>query len=201
MSTRHCPDHPSAGYTPVDAWGRTCCEVCDRTLAWYEVTDPAVLRVNPTINQGGRPACAHCGQTESVQLVRTVQMNCESLVYWWCHACERRTVKSSGLNYKHPDVLRYLAYVRVRWPNRQHPAGIDDVPVLFDNRTQEPCAVCGEHGGVEYHHFMPQAFRNHLDVAPYWQAWDKQGAYLCRDHHVLWHKLVAPMHMLAGVPK
>lgn len=60
---------------------------------------------------------------------------------------------------------------------------IDALPMFVDFMEQsEPCSVFGcERKDTEYHHFAPR----HL----FEDAEDWPGAYLCKYHHMLWHKL------------
>lgn len=186
MNDLVCPHHPTAGYRVVHRWGRCECPKCGQFVGWVKPIDPLLIE---------RPACAHCGQTDSVHLMRTVQINGNSLVYWQCDACERRTSQ----NIAHPAVLRYLEYLRYRYPKRADiPTQIEDIRTGYDFREEEPCFVCGSTHGTEYHHLLPAAFKYDPRVMPHWEQWDLCGVRLCRTCHELWHELVAPMDWLAS---
>jgi hypothetical protein len=63
---------------------------------------------------------------------------------------------------------------------------ISSLPVLIDDRPlSEPCAVCGERKGTQYHHFAPR----HL-FGFECESWP--GAFLCDQHHREWHSKVTP---------
>jgi hypothetical protein len=63
---------------------------------------------------------------------------------------------------------------------------IETMPVLMDDRPDsEPCAVCKEKRGSQYHHFAPR----HLFGT---ECEDWPGAWLCKKHHDQWHDIVTP---------
>lgn len=186
MNELSCPHHPYAGYRLAHHWGRCECPKCGQFIGWVKPADPLLLE---------RPACAHCGQTDSVHLMRTVQINGNSLIYWHCDDCDRRTSQ----NIAHPTILRYLEFLRYRFPEREDiPTQIEDIRTGYDFREEEPCFVCGSTAGTEYHHLLPAVFKDDPRVAPHWGQWNLCGVRLCREHHELWHELVAPMSLLAG---
>lgn len=180
-----CPKHRFAGFKLKDRWGCCVCPKCGDHIGWVAPTDGFLLE---------RPTCSGCEQTGSVHLMRTVQINGNSLVYWHCEACE----KFASHPLPHARVLHYLEFLRYRFPERNIPSSIDEIRTRVDNRAQEPCYVCGCTSGTEYHHFMPQVFRHDARVAIHWQQWASCGVRLCRDCHELWHELVAPMALLAN---
>lgn len=59
---------------------------------------------------------------------------------------------------------------------------LDSIPISKDySRDNPPCAVCGARG-TELHHWLPQ----HLsDKANFWPT-----NYLCRPHHLYWHRII-----------
>jgi len=59
---------------------------------------------------------------------------------------------------------------------------IESLPLLQDyTTTAAPCDVCGSHDGTEYHHWaVRHIFGDDADQWP--------GAFLCRTHHMEWHK-------------
>ena len=182
-----CPHHPHAGYRLAHRWGRCECPKCGQFIGWVKPADPLLLE---------RPACAHCGQTDSVHLIRNIQINGNSLIYWHCDDCDKRT--SQALS--HQSVLRYLQFIRYRRPDLTNiPTAIADIRTGYDHRASEPCFVCGSMNGTEYHHFLPFAFYDDPRVKPNWRQWDQCGVRLCRPCHELWHELVAPMTWLASV--
>lgn len=182
-----CPHHPNAGYQLADKWGRCICPKCGEHVGW--VKPPNLFLIE-------RPACPDCGQTGSVHLMRTVQVNGNSLVYWHCEPCEKHA--SNPL--PHRSVLDYLEYLRQRLPDRTDiPATIEGIRTKYDYRESETCFACGSTQGTEFHHFMPKAFKDDSRVAPNWQRWNHCGVRLCRQCHELWHELIAPMDLLAGV--
>jgi hypothetical protein len=62
------------------------------------------------------------------------------------------------------------------------------LPILLDDRAaSEPCAVCHKREGTQYHHWAPR----HLFGFDESEKWP--GAYLCQEHHTLWHRLVTPL--------
>ncbi len=182
-----CPHHPTSGYRITHHWGRCECPRCGQFVGWVKPADPLLIE---------RPACPKCGQTGSVHLMRTIQINGNSLVYWQCETCDQFASQPIS----HKSVLRYLEYLRFRMPHRDDiPTSIEDIRTNYDYRESEPCFVCGSTHGTEYHHLLPAAFKNDPRVAPHWQRWDLCGVRLCRMHHELWHELVAPMDWLATV--
>lgn len=61
----------------------------------------------------------------------------------------------------------------------------DAFPVFDDySKSNPPCEVC-QSAGTEYHHWAPRFLFG--DESPNWP-----GAWLCRLHHALWHKIVTP---------
>jgi len=180
-----CSEHPYAGLRLENTWGKCLCPKCHKHIGWVDPNDATLI---------ARPACSNCGQTGSVHLMRTIQVNGKSLVYWHCEACD----KFASQPLPHASVLRLLEYLRYRWPERAIPASIDEIRTRHDYREGEPCFACGETVGTEYHHFLPQAFRHDPRVAPNWERWERCGVNLCRPCHELWHELVAPMSLLAG---
>lgn len=181
-----CSDHPYAGFRLENQWGRCVCPKCGKSIGWVKPTDPYLLE---------RPACPDCGQTGNVHLLRTVQINGNSLVKWHCETCE----KFASQALPHARVLHYFSYLRQRYPERNIPTSIDDIQTAIDFREGEPCYICGAVRGTEFHHFLPQTFRHNPRVAPNWETWQTCGVRLCRPCHELWHELVAPMALLAGV--
>lgn len=181
----NCPQHPFAGFRLENTWGRCLCPKCNQPIGWVDPTDTTLLQ---------RPACRHCEQTGSVHLMRTVQVNGNSLVYWHCESCD----KFASQPLPHASVLHLLDYLHYRWPDRVIPATIDEIRTRHDYRQSEPCFVCGSTGGTEFHHFLPRTFRSDSRVSPNWERWNRCGVNLCRSCHELWHELVAPMSLLAG---
>lgn len=181
----NCPNHPYAGFRLENQWGRCVCPKCSEHIGWIEPLDKTLL---------ARPACKVCRQTGSVHLMRTIQINGSSLIYWHCETCE----KYASQPLPHQRVLHFLAYLRQRWPERNIPSTIDEIRTRYDYREDEPCFVCGSIQGTEFHHFLPQAFRHDPRVSPNWERWSTCGVRLCRSCHELWHELVAPMDLLAS---
>lgn len=180
-----CPEHPYSGFRLETNWGRCLCAKCKKHIGWVDPIDATLLI---------RPACPACGQTGSVHLMRTIQVNGKSLVYWHCEGCD----KFASQPLPHASVLRLLEYLHYRWPERNIPTAIDEIRTRHDYRDGEPCFICGTTQGTEFNHFLPQTFRHDPRVAPNWERWNRCGVNLCRDCHELWHELVAPMAMLAG---
>lgn len=180
-----CKEHPYAGFVLDDKWGRCLCPKCKKQIGWVDPTDPSLLT---------RPACPVCGQTGSVHLMRTIQVNGKSLVYWHCEPCD----KFASQPLPHASVLHMLEYLRYRWPGQSFPDTIEGIRTRHDYREDEPCFVCGCTKGTEWHHFLPQTFRHDPRVAPNWDKWNLCGINLCRPCHELWHELIAPMSLLAS---
>lgn len=67
-----------------------------------------------------------------------------------------------------------------------HPNLIKAMPVLV-GETDRVCAVCGKRE-TEEHHFMPRSIAASFGLDA--DAWPK--AWLCREHHSIWHRLVTP---------
>lgn len=180
-----CPKHRFAGFRLENQWGYCVCPKCEAHIGWVAPTDPFLLQ---------RPTCADCGQTGSVHLMRTVQINGNSLVYWHCEACG----KYASQPLPHARVLHYFKFLQYRFPERAIPASIEDIRTRIDYRADEPCYVCGCVKGTEYHHFLPRVFRTDPRIEPNWERWNSCGVRLCRDCHELWHQLIAPMDLLAS---
>lgn len=143
-----------------------------------------------------RPACPVCGQTDNVYLMRTIQINGKSLVYWHCEACDR--FASHPLPYL--MVKTHLECLRYKYPEIAGiPSDIEQIRTKYDYRDGEPCFICGSHEGTEYHHFMPQKFRDNPIIAPHWTQWECCGVRLCRSCHEVWHDILAPMALLTNV--
>lgn len=186
MKHPQCNDHPYAGYILEHPWGRCVCPKCGKFIGLVDPIDGALMV---------RPACSICGQTDSVHLMRTIQINGNSLIYWHCQSCDR--FASQPL--PHFRVKTHLECLRYRYPEISHIASdIEEIPTKYDYRDGEPCVICGSHDGTEYNHFMPQAFRYDPDIAPYWTQWERCGVQMCRNCHEKWHGKVAPMMLLAG---
>lgn len=114
--------------------------------------------------------CKYCRQARQVRLVRNITGSGSSQVYWQCKTC-RRNAYGGGQYIDHKPIIAFGK-------------PIENIPVIEDYRV-EKCAVCGALG-AEYHHWAPR----HLfgDDADKWP-----GAYLCKQHHDLWHRLVTPL--------
>lgn len=188
-----CPEHPYAGQLAADGFGRVVCPKCRRFLFWSEPTDPVVRAFVP------KPACTKCGERRAVKLVRKISAGGQTFVAWFCHDCQRHATPPEYW-LAHAQVERFLQYLAARYPNKDYPRTIDDIPLLNDYSGEQHCFICGR-PGAQYHHLMPQAFRDHPDVAPDWPEWDKVGVFLCLHHHQVWHNLVAPLAALATVKK
>lgn len=180
-----CPEHPNSGFRLENQWGKCVCPKCKKHIGWVKPLDKSLLE---------RPACSTCEQTGSVHLMRTIQINGNSLVKWHCEKCEKFVSQSLP----HPMVLHYLAYLRQRYPEKAVPSTIEEIGTRYDYREGEPCYICGAIKGTEFHHFFPQTFRHDPRVAPNWDRWATCGVRLCRPCHELWHELVAPMDLLAS---
>jgi hypothetical protein len=118
-------------------------------------------------------------------LRRNITGNGTDQVFWWCEACQRTTPPG------------FLSHEAVRSYLSQYGKTLEDLPILHNYSADAPrCAICGA-VGAEYNHYMPRTFYRDPDITPEWAAWEQQGAYLCRHHHMIWHRLVTP-HIKTG---
>lgn len=187
-----CKEHPYSGFRLENKWGKCACAKCGKHIGWVDPTD---INLKYALKLMRRPECPKCGQTGSVHLMRTIQINGNNLVKWHCEACE----KFASNPLPHEAVLIYLEYLRQCLPERREiPSTIEEISTKRDYRTGEPCLICGSMQGTEFHHFLPRVFRHDPRVAPHWETWQTCGVNLCRDCHELWHELVAPMALLAS---
>ena len=92
--------------------------------------------------------------------MRGVRVRNGDLQYgWYCRGCDK-----------------FMRAFRADEP----PPDSDDIPIVRDDRYQNPpCAVCGSFG-TELHHWAPKEFFD-------WEADHWPTSYLCRDCHVRWH--------------
>jgi hypothetical protein len=130
-------------------------------------------------------------------MCRQVKSNGDVQVAWYCLKCERWVKDGQRLWLPHVLVKEFLQYWSTVRAADHLPSTIDQLPLVRDYTGFEPCVICGAKAS-EYHHFMPQVFRNDPDIAPEWARWNECGAHLCPTHHKLWHERVAPLHALAG---
>lgn len=144
-----------------------------------------------------RELCPECGDRRDIHLSRTIQVNGNVLVFWFCHSCRIR-VGSNIPHYIVEQHLRDLSLSKV--PRARYaPKSLDELPLVIDYRDSEPCVICGYQGGTEYHHFLPKKFKTDPRVSPFWKQWDACGCRLCQEHHRLWHDLVCPLDFLAQI--
>lgn len=125
------------------------------------------------------PKCVLCGPQSEVKLRRIVNAASVSMFAWYCLHC-KSWVETPVRYFKHDVILPALA---------KQGAQADDIPIVADYRLQ--CQICG-HVGAEYHHWLPQMFKEHPDITQQWPTWEQQGINLCKYHHDLWHDLVTP---------
>lgn len=99
----------------------------------------------------------------------------------WCKDCER-WVESPPRWIKHAIIERALERQGIK---------VENIYVVGDDSHSTPCIICGAPG--EWHHWAPQALSHHLGEWPHWPC-----AYLCRHHHLQWHKAVTPALVFGG---
>lgn len=129
-----------------------------------------------------KPNCYRCQRSQDIVLRRNIAANGTSQVFWYCKKCKDQAAWG-GAWIAHPIVMQYLSH----WSKT-----IDDIPVAKDYRQQTPtCIICGS-SDTEYHHWFPQKFYDDEEVKPQAALWSEVGAYLCRYHHRLWHRIVTP---------
>lgn len=183
-----CPQHPYAGAVVNGRW-QWVCPKCNTFLDWAK--PPGVLQ---------KPTCPICEGIATVKLCRVIASNGHEHVVWYCKQCERYVKDGNHLWLAHKMVVEFLAYWSTRLPERNLPSIIGELPLVKEHIGGEPCAICGA-TATEYNHFMPQVFKNDDDIASDWSEWDKLGAWLCDQHHRLWHAKVAPLQALAQVKR
>ena len=121
------------------------------------------------------PICTHCGGCK-VKLRRQVASSGVSQVAWRCLECDR-WAENPPIWLSHAVLNSALA----RWQ-----AKVTDLEIIADYSADHPCIICGRPG--EDHHWAPQALaKNFGDDWPLWPM-----AYLCKEHHDLWHRTVTP---------
>lgn len=125
-----------------------------------------------------RKNCELCGKIKAVVLRRNIAASGISQVYWYCQDCERMAIK--GGKFIGHDVVNYWIT-----DGRLKVAKIDDIPIVTDYSVKQFCEVCGA-TGAEFHHIAPQALADLFGDD--WYLWP--GAYLCQEHHTLWHSIV-----------
>lgn len=119
--------------------------------------------------------CQRCGGS-NVKLRRTRIRNGTYQIAYECLDCNRRA-QIGGPSLPHKAVATFL---------RTWGKNIDDIPVARDYTGQTACVICGKPG--DYHHWAPQKWARHFGSD--WYVWP--GAYLCQEHHALWHRIVTP---------
>jgi hypothetical protein len=119
--------------------------------------------------------CAHCGGHD-VRLRRLRNGNASEHIAFYCLDCERWA--------EYP--IRWLKRSELEERLAKQGTRIDQIPLLDDYSDRQPCIICGAPG--EWHHWAPQSMSENF--APDWFKWP--GAYLCREHHMLWHHVVTP---------
>jgi len=114
--------------------------------------------------------CHRCKEKTLVYLVRSIAANGSINIYWECQK-HKGGVSKSAQFISHKKIID---------------AGYDinELPVVSDYRGHEKCVVCGK-PNIELHHFAPR----HL-FGDDCEKWPK--AYLCKECHALWHRLVTP---------
>jgi hypothetical protein len=133
-------------------------------------------------NLAKRPLCHKCEQEKTVKLCRLKAANGTIMVNWYCTAC----------NAYAEQPVKWISHPLVALILQPYGKTIDDLHMIQDYTGQaEPCVICGS-PNTEYNHWMPQTLAEREPVKPEWSQWSRQGAYLCRLHHQLWHKLVTP---------
>lgn len=119
--------------------------------------------------------CERCG-AKIIKLRRVIIANGASQIRWYCITCNKPALK----------VVKNLPHDYVNKIINGH-GSIDDIPIAKDNRNETTiCIVCGANSS-EYHHWLPQCFR---DVVPNHESWP--GDNLCKSCHDIWHETVTP---------
>jgi len=110
--------------------------------------------------------CSHCG-SQKVNFYRQINKNGNQVVIARCQQCNGNP---------QPNVAFY----------KKSLFDLEKLPILEDYRTYaEPCAVCKQQVGTEYHHVAPRyLFGAECENWP--------GVWLCREHHKEWHDKVTP---------
>lgn len=127
-----------------------------------------------------RPVCRKCNQTEFIRLRYDIKRNGDNQFYWWCTRCECSAVWGKAF-IPHRTIKHWLETGRLKpdfW-----------VQGLNNDYTKEgePCTVCGKLG-TEWHHWAPQSLKDRFGKE--WEKWPT--AFLCKEHHRLWHNIVTP---------
>lgn len=116
--------------------------------------------------------CEHCKKEVEPVLYRGWNAGGMKQVVKRCPVCERNVKKYQPFySYKDYD--------------------FDKLPILFDERTRNKCAVAGCENAAEegtmLHHFFPK-FLFGIDLAE-----RSPKAHLCKTHHINeWHKKLTP---------
>jgi len=114
--------------------------------------------------------CEHCNNEVQPRLVRNIISNGDSQVWLQCPRCDEN-IKGSANWIKHSAII----------------GGVDSLPIV-NNYTfaGETCEVRGCYKPAEYHHWLPKYIASKSGFNS--EEWPM--GYLCKEHHVLWHKLI-----------
>jgi len=122
--------------------------------------------------------CHKCGRETTALLVQDITTSGVSQIYWKCEVCNK-PIDETRRCIPHKTIRDF------RFGGGQH-INIEKLPIVKDNsQITTPCEVCGKFG-VELHHWAPK----HLFGDTESEKWPK--AWLCRECHAKWHKLVTP---------
>lgn len=126
--------------------------------------------------------CERCGAKNTAKIRRIVIANGASQYRWYCSACGK-TIHTAIKNLKKKDVewllKPFIESGKIK--------SLDDITIVRDNRNESTqCVVCGSMSG-EYHHWLPQCFR---DIVPNFDDWP--ASQLCKPCHDFWHEIVTP---------
>lgn len=125
-----------------------------------------------------RKPCEYC-QSTNVKLRRWRTGNGPIQYRWYCEDCTR-IARKQGQNIPYWIVEHWHETGSLRIPP-------DEIPLIDDYSEQHKCCVCGA-ACAEEHHFAPRSLGDYFGGE--WDKWPT--AWLCKDHHDLWHSVVTP---------
>ena len=116
--------------------------------------------------------CKWCNEMVQAELWKKISINGAITFVRICPVCHRFAPFGGNIFIGKADIYRYFTQEQV-----------DKFPILLPESPNH-CCVCGAKD-VENHHWAPRAiFKEEAESWP--QAW------LCRQCHTKWHKMVTP---------